>query len=57
LAEAGWEINFPPEKVGKKMMVVFIDIFGNEAREIIEGETFGEKQSDKPKKARKTAKK
>lgn len=57
MAEAGWEITFPPEKVGKKMMVVFIDIFGNEAREIIEGETFGEKQSDKPKKARKTAKK
>lgn len=57
LAAAGWEIAFPLEKVGNKMMVVFLDLFGNEAREIIEAETFADKKIEKPKKTKKAAKK
>lgn len=57
LAAAEWEITFPLEKVGKKMMVVFLDVFGNEAREVIEEETFTDKAAEKPKKTKKATKK
>ncbi|MBI3741134.1 MAG: site-specific DNA-methyltransferase [Chloroflexi bacterium] len=46
-----WQAWFPVEKVGKKVMAVFIDIYGNEAREIIPTEQFGiERKRTKPKK-------
>jgi site-specific DNA-methyltransferase (adenine-specific)/adenine-specific DNA-methyltransferase len=35
----GWEARVPAEKLGKKMMAVFIDIYGNEARVVIEPST------------------
>lgn len=58
LSEANWEINFPLEKVGRKMMVVFLDIYGNEAREIIEGDKLvADTQLEKPNKTRKATKK
>jgi len=38
-----WKVCFPVESIGKQMMAVFIDIYGNEARELIPGEKFGRK--------------
>jgi site-specific DNA-methyltransferase (adenine-specific)/adenine-specific DNA-methyltransferase len=36
-----WEVRFPLESVGKQLMAVFVDIYGNEARELIPAERFG----------------
>jgi hypothetical protein len=41
LEEDDWEALFPFANVGEQMMVVFIDIYGNEAREIITRSQFG----------------
>jgi site-specific DNA-methyltransferase (adenine-specific)/adenine-specific DNA-methyltransferase len=41
IENAGWEVRFPLESVGEKIMVVFVDIYGNEAREVIPAGTFG----------------
>ena len=30
----GWEVRMPLESLGKQMMVIYIDIYGNEYREI-----------------------
>jgi DNA methylase len=38
IEKAGWEVRFPVESVGGQVMAVFIDIYGNEAREVIPGE-------------------
>ncbi len=38
-----WEVRFPVSGLGKKMMAVFVDIYGNEARELIPFESFGVK--------------
>jgi site-specific DNA-methyltransferase (adenine-specific)/adenine-specific DNA-methyltransferase len=36
----GWRVNFPLESLGSKIMAVFIDIYGNEAREVISNSDF-----------------
>jgi site-specific DNA-methyltransferase (adenine-specific)/adenine-specific DNA-methyltransferase len=36
-----WEVRFPLDQLGEKMMAVFIDIYGNEARVLIEAKQFG----------------
>ena len=41
IEKAGWEVRFPVESVGRQVMVVFIDIYGNEAREVIPGKRLG----------------
>lgn len=41
LENAGWALNFPIDSIGKKIMAVFIDIYGNEARVVIEPDQFG----------------
>jgi site-specific DNA-methyltransferase (adenine-specific)/adenine-specific DNA-methyltransferase len=41
LATANWEVRFPVERLGKNIMVVFVDIYGNEARDLIPAEKFG----------------
>jgi hypothetical protein len=41
LEETSWKASFPLENVGERVMAVFIDIHGNEAREIISCEQFG----------------
>jgi DNA methylase len=41
IEKAGWEIRFPVESVGEQVMAVFIDIYGNEAKEVIPGERLG----------------
>jgi|TARA_Y100000310_G_scaffold334059_1_gene412911 site-specific DNA-methyltransferase (adenine-specific)/adenine-specific DNA-methyltransferase len=35
-----WEARFPVEPIGEHVMAVFVDIYGNEARELIPGERF-----------------
>lgn len=41
LEAAHWEVWFPKENLGEQVMAVFIDIYGNEAREIIPCGEFG----------------
>ncbi|WP_447976752.1 DNA methyltransferase [Candidatus Nitrospira bockiana] len=41
LEETSWEAWFPVEPLGSRVMAVFIDIHGNEAREVIAREKFG----------------
>jgi len=41
IERAGWEVRFPPESIDRQMMAVFVDIYGNEARELIPAERFG----------------
>lgn len=41
IEKAGWEVRFPLESIERQMMVVFVDIYGNEARELIPAERFG----------------
>lgn len=57
IQKAEWEVRFPLESVGKQLMAVFVDIYGNEAREVIPASKFGlrgTKASAKPtKKAKK----
>lgn len=37
---AGWEVRFPANRVGEKVMAVFLDIYGNEARVVIPATEF-----------------
>jgi site-specific DNA-methyltransferase (adenine-specific)/adenine-specific DNA-methyltransferase len=61
IQKADWEVRFPLESVGKQIMAVFVDIYGNEAREVIPASKFGvghAKAAAKPsKKTNKKAKK
>ncbi len=61
IQKASWEVRFPLESVGEQVMAVFVDIYGNEAREVIPASKFGlgdTKAKNKPaKKAQKKAKK
>ena len=41
IEKADWEVRFPLESVGKQLMAVFLDIYGNEAREVIPASKFG----------------
>ena len=41
IEKAGWEVRFPIESIEQQMMVVFVDIYGNEARVVIPAERFG----------------
>jgi site-specific DNA-methyltransferase (adenine-specific)/adenine-specific DNA-methyltransferase len=41
LEATDWEARFPTQGIGENVMVVFIDIYGNEAREIIPRQKFG----------------
>jgi hypothetical protein len=41
IKEQKWEVRFPLEQLGEKLMAVFIDIYGNEARVLIEATQFG----------------
>jgi site-specific DNA-methyltransferase (adenine-specific)/adenine-specific DNA-methyltransferase len=38
IEKVDWEVRFPVESVGSQVMAVFIDIYGNEAREVILGD-------------------
>ena len=41
IERANWEVRFPVEAIGNQVMAVFVDIYGNEAREVIPGSRFG----------------
>jgi site-specific DNA-methyltransferase (adenine-specific) len=41
IEQLGWELKFSTESIGDRVMAVFVDIYGNEAREIIPGSRFG----------------
>lgn len=47
LAKAGWEVRFPVESLGAKIMAVFIDIYGNEARVVLDTSEFDVKRGKK----------
>lgn len=38
---AGWEVRFPVNRLGERVMAVFVDIYGNEARVVIPATDFG----------------
>ena len=44
LKENDWEIEIPLDAIGKQLMAVFIDVYGNEAREVIPSEKFVSKK-------------
>ena len=48
-----WTLSFPSDKVGENVMAIFIDIYGNEARELINVKDFKKKQVVVKKKKRK----
>jgi site-specific DNA-methyltransferase (adenine-specific)/adenine-specific DNA-methyltransferase len=56
LKNSDWEVRFPINRLGAKVMVVFVDIYGNEARDLIPAENFSllskpsQKTSSKPRK-------
>jgi site-specific DNA-methyltransferase (adenine-specific)/adenine-specific DNA-methyltransferase len=41
IRQADWEVRFPAEKLGDKALAVFLDMYGNEARELIPATRFG----------------
>jgi len=41
IEKAGWKVTFRSDLLGKKMMAVFLDIYGNEARVLIDAKAFG----------------
>lgn len=45
LKENGWTAFFPGDKLGKSLMAIFVDVYGNEARELIGAEQFREKSA------------
>jgi site-specific DNA-methyltransferase (adenine-specific)/adenine-specific DNA-methyltransferase len=57
IQKADWEVRFPLESVGKQLMAVFVDIYGNEAREVIRSSAFVREQAVATVKPAKTARK
>ncbi len=55
IEKVGWKLRFPIENLGKKIMAVFIDIYGNEARVLMDAEEFRKSTSrgDATKKSKK----
>lgn len=54
---AGWEVRFPPNRLGEKLMAVFVDIYGNEARVVIPASEFAPARPSKTTRAKPAAKK
>ena len=52
IEKANWTLNFPVDAIGEKIMAVFIDIYGNEARVVIEPAQFGVPSTKKKKRSR-----
>ena len=40
IAKDGWKVRFRTDQLGKKVMAVFVDIYGNEARVLIDAAEF-----------------
>jgi site-specific DNA-methyltransferase (adenine-specific)/adenine-specific DNA-methyltransferase len=45
IEKQGWKVRFPPDLLGKKLMAVFLDIYGNEARILIDASEFTSKSA------------
>ena len=56
LQASDWLAWFPTEKIGTKFMVVFIDIYGNEAREVITRDKLRISAKESPKRKKKARK-
>jgi site-specific DNA-methyltransferase (adenine-specific)/adenine-specific DNA-methyltransferase len=41
IKENGWEVRMPPEALGKQAMIIYMDIYGNEYREVKTPADFG----------------
>lgn len=54
IEKAGWKVSFRPDLLGRKMMAVFLDIYGNEARVLIDTKAFGKPKAQTTGKAGKT---
>jgi site-specific DNA-methyltransferase (adenine-specific)/adenine-specific DNA-methyltransferase len=54
---AGWEVRFPPNRLGEKLMAVFVDIYGNEARVVIPATDFAPAMPNKTARVKPAAKK
>ena len=54
---AGWEVRFPPNRLGEKLMAVFVDIYGNEARVVIPATDFAPARPNKTARVKPAAKK
>ena len=50
---AGWKVVFRPDMLGKKMMAVLLDIYGNEARILLDAKDFGKARKAAPAKVQK----
>ena len=55
IQKQGWKVRFRTDQLGKKIMAVFLDIYGNEARVLIDAAEFrkGTAKSATKKKLRK----
>jgi site-specific DNA-methyltransferase (adenine-specific)/adenine-specific DNA-methyltransferase len=53
LEKVGWKVRFQTDQLGKKMMAVFLDIYGNEARVLIDAAKFGEIKPKKKSRSKK----
>jgi len=47
LAKEGWKVRFRTDQLGKKVMAFFLDIYGNEARVLIDAAEFGKTERNK----------
>lgn len=43
IKDGGWKVRFRTDHLGKKVMAVFLDIYGNEARVLIDAAEFGKR--------------
>ena len=48
IEKEGWKVRFRTDQLGKKMMVAFLDIYGNEARVLIDTAEFGKITKRRP---------
>lgn len=48
LQDAGWQVDIVTEDVGERLMIVYIDVYGNELRETKSLEDFEAKRSSRP---------
>ena len=53
IKEAGWKVTFRPDLLGQKLMAVFLDIYGNETRILIDAGDFRKAGTGIPAKGRK----
>ncbi len=48
IEKTNWELRFPVKAIGRQIMAIFVDIYGNEAREMIPGSLFGVNKASAP---------